>query len=58
MRRHKHTPDPKIERLRSCKLFASFPDSELEEISRTTDEVRLPTGHVLMREGDASRMST
>lgn len=45
-------PDPKIELLRSVGMFASCGPRDLQRISQLVDEVDLPDGKVLMREGD------
>jgi CRP/FNR family cyclic AMP-dependent transcriptional regulator len=49
--------DTKIQALRSVSLFSNLRDRELEELAQLADEVDLPAGHVLMREGEtASQM--
>jgi CRP-like cAMP-binding protein len=44
--------DPKRDLLRSIPLFARAKPRELERIGRLADEVEMPAGRVLMREGD------
>jgi len=45
----------KIELIRSVPLFASCSKSELAEIASLADEIDLPEGKVLIREGDTGR---
>lgn len=44
--------DPKLELLRSVPLFARAQAREIERIGQLVDEVELPAGRVLMREGE------
>jgi len=44
--------DPKVELLASVPLFAGLGRHELEEVAQLGDEVDVPSGHVLMRQGD------
>ena len=44
--------DGKIEALRSVSLFGDLRQRDLEKVAQLADEVDLPAGHVLMREGD------
>jgi CRP-like cAMP-binding protein len=44
--------DPKIELLGGVSIFASCRDKDLRQIAQLLDEVDLPDGKVLMREGD------
>jgi CRP-like cAMP-binding protein len=44
--------DEKLEKLRRVPLFAALGRRELERLGMLTDEVNLPAGRVLMREGD------
>jgi CRP/FNR family cyclic AMP-dependent transcriptional regulator len=44
--------DPKVEALRAVSLFSELRDRDLERVAQLADEVDLPAGHVLMREGD------
>ena len=45
--------DEKLEKLRGVPLFTGLGGRELERLGALTDEVRLPAGRVLMRQGDA-----
>lgn len=45
----------KTQFLKSLPLFAGCSRAELEAIAGVTDEVRLPAGRTLMREGDTGR---
>jgi CRP-like cAMP-binding protein len=47
--------DPKIEMLRSVAMFASCGPKDLQRISQLVDEIDLPDGQVLMREGETGR---
>lgn len=44
--------DGKIEALRSVSLFSDLRQRDLEQVAQLADEVDLPAGHVLMREGE------
>jgi CRP-like cAMP-binding protein len=44
--------DDKLEKLRRVPLFAGLGKGELERLGMLTDEVDLPAGRVLMRQGD------
>jgi CRP/FNR family transcriptional regulator, cyclic AMP receptor protein len=44
--------DAKIEALRSVRLFSDLRQRDLEQVAQLADEVDLPAGHVLMREGE------
>jgi CRP-like cAMP-binding protein len=44
--------DPKVDLLASVPLFSGLGRGELEELARLVDEIDLPAGHVLMRQGD------
>lgn len=44
--------DPKIEILKSIPLFSGLAGGELERIARLLDEVDVPAGKVLMRQGE------
>jgi CRP-like cAMP-binding protein len=44
--------DPKLDLLRRCTLFAGLGERELDRLGQLADEVDLPAGHVLMRQGD------
>lgn len=43
--------DQKLARLANVPLFSGFNQKQLTEVGRLTDDVDLPAGHVLMREG-------
>ncbi len=45
-----HT-DQKLELLKRVPLFTGLGKRDIEELGRLTDEVDVPAGHVLMREG-------
>jgi CRP/FNR family cyclic AMP-dependent transcriptional regulator len=49
-----HT-DQKLELLKRTPLLAELGRRELEEVGRLADEVDVPAGRVLMREGDTGR---
>jgi CRP-like cAMP-binding protein len=49
-----HT-DQKLELLKRTPLLSDLGRRELEEVERLVDEVDVPAGRVLMREGDAGR---
>jgi CRP/FNR family transcriptional regulator, cyclic AMP receptor protein len=44
--------DEKLEKLRRVPLFAGLGGRELERLGMLTDEVNIPAGRVLMRQGD------
>jgi CRP-like cAMP-binding protein len=44
--------DPKIDRLRSVSLFSALGDRDLERVASLADEVDLPEGKVLIRQGE------
>jgi CRP-like cAMP-binding protein len=44
--------DPKLDMLRSVSLFAGLRQRDLEQVARLADEIDVPGGRVLMREGD------
>jgi CRP-like cAMP-binding protein len=44
--------DQKIEALRAVSLFSGLRGRDLEDVAQLADEVDLPAGHVLMREGE------
>jgi CRP/FNR family cyclic AMP-dependent transcriptional regulator len=49
--------DGKVEALRAVSLFGGLRQRELEQVAQLADEVDVPAGHVLMREGEtASQM--
>lgn len=45
--------DPKIELLRSIPIFAACGPGDLERISQLVDEVDIPDGKVIMRQGES-----
>jgi CRP/FNR family transcriptional regulator, cyclic AMP receptor protein len=45
------SPDSKVDVLRSIPLFAPLGRAELEQVAQLADEVDVPAGHVLMRQG-------
>ena len=45
----------KVDLLRAIPMFADCSRAELEAVSRVADELRLPAGRVLMRQGDPGR---
>lgn len=45
--------DGKVEALRAVSLFGGLRQRELEQVAQLADEVDLPAGHVLMREGES-----
>jgi CRP-like cAMP-binding protein len=49
-----HT-DEKLELLRKSPFLAGLSRKDLEEVGRLADEVDLPSGRVLMRQGDIGR---
>jgi CRP-like cAMP-binding protein len=44
--------DVKVEHLRDVRLFDGCSDEELEQIARMADEIAVPSGYVLVYEGD------
>jgi voltage-gated potassium channel len=44
--------DPKVDLLKSIPLFEGLGERELEQIARLVDEVDVPAGRVLMRQGE------
>jgi CRP-like cAMP-binding protein len=47
--------DPKVELLRTVPMFASCGSRDLEQVAQLIDEIDVPDGKVLMREGDPGR---
>lgn len=43
--------DSKVELIRAVPLFAKLSGRELEQVAQLADEVDVPAGHVLMRQG-------
>jgi CRP/FNR family cyclic AMP-dependent transcriptional regulator len=54
-RRGGRRSDPKVERLGQVQLFSACSKRELRQIAALVEEVEVPTGRVLMREGDPGR---
>jgi CRP-like cAMP-binding protein len=48
-------PDPKIEMLAALSPFSACSRRELEKVARLSDEVRIPAGTKLIREGESGR---
>jgi MFS family permease len=46
-------PVERLKLLRSNAIFAPLPESTLEQVATSLDEVRVPAGHVVVRQGDA-----
>lgn len=44
--------DPKLDLLKSIPIFTGLGERELEQIARLVDEVDVPAGKVLMRQGE------
>jgi CRP-like cAMP-binding protein len=44
--------DPKVDMIKSVSMFSELGRRELEEIAQLVDEVDVPAGRVLMRQGD------
>ena len=57
MRRPRRRPggDPKVERLSQVQLFSACSKRDLSRIAAMAEEVEVPTGRVLMRQGDLGR---
>ena len=49
--RRNHRSDERIAQLREVSTFAGCPDHQLELVARLSDEVRIPEGATLTREG-------
>ena len=47
--------DPKLEMLRGVSLFATLGRAELETVARLADEMEVPAGKVLMRQGETGQ---
>ena len=47
--------DPKVERLSQVQLFSACGKRELARIAALTTEIEVPSGRVLMRQGDPGR---
>ncbi len=46
------TSDAKLDLLRSIPLFSGLGKKEIQRLGQLADEIDVPTGHVLMRQGD------
>jgi CRP-like cAMP-binding protein len=44
--------DPKVDLLKSVSIFSGMGERELEQVAQLLDEVEVPAGKVLMRQGD------
>jgi CRP/FNR family transcriptional regulator len=49
------TQDKKVESLKRAALFASLSRKELVQLARLADEIEVPAGRVLCKEGDRGR---
>lgn len=49
------TTDPKFEFLRSLDVLGDLPDRQLKDLALRVDEVELPAGEVLIRQGQLNR---
>lgn len=47
--------DPKVDLLRSISIFAKCGPNDLQQVAQLVDEIEVPDGKVLMREGDIGR---
>lgn len=47
--------DPKVERLSQVQLFSACSKRDLSRIAALTEEIEVPAGRVLMRQGDPGR---
>jgi CRP-like cAMP-binding protein len=53
--KRRRSRDPKIERLSQVQLFSACSKRDLAAIARLTEEVDVPAGKILMRQGDPGR---
>ena len=51
----RRAPDPKVERLSQVQLFSACSKRDLSRIAALAEEVEVPAGRVLMRQGDLGR---
>ena len=51
----RRAPDPKVERLSQVQLFSACSKRDLARIAALAEEVEVPAGRVLMRQGDLGR---
>jgi CRP/FNR family cyclic AMP-dependent transcriptional regulator len=54
-KRGRRRSDPKVERLSAVQLFSACNKRELSRIAALTEEVEVPAGRVLIRQGDPGR---
>jgi CRP/FNR family cyclic AMP-dependent transcriptional regulator len=54
-RRGRRERDPKVERLAKVQLFSACNKRELSRIAQLTEEIEVPAGRVLIRQGDPGR---
>jgi CRP/FNR family cyclic AMP-dependent transcriptional regulator len=54
-RRRRRRRDPKVERLSQVQLFSACNRRELSRIAQLAEEVEVPAGRVLIRQGDPGR---
>ena len=52
MRRPKRARDPKVERFSQVQLFSACSKRDLSRIAALAEEVEVPAGRILMRQGD------
>jgi CRP-like cAMP-binding protein len=55
MRRAARRRDPKVERLSQVQLFSACSKRDLSRIAVLADEIEVPAGRVLMRQGELGR---
>jgi CRP/FNR family transcriptional regulator, cyclic AMP receptor protein len=55
MRRPRRTRDPKVERLSQVQLFSTCTKRDLSRIAALAEEIEVPAGLVIMRQGDPGR---
>jgi CRP/FNR family cyclic AMP-dependent transcriptional regulator len=51
----RRTPDPKVERLAHVQLLSACNKRELSRIAQLAEEIEVPAGRVLIRQGDPGR---
>jgi CRP/FNR family cyclic AMP-dependent transcriptional regulator len=51
----KRARDPRVERLANVQLFSACNKRELSRIAQLTEEIEVPAGRVLIRQGDPGR---
>ena len=52
MRRPRRSSDPKVERFSQVQLFSACSKRDLSRIAALAEEVEVPAGRILMRQGD------